>query len=130
MRESQEIDHQLTGRFFSELLKQPLESQPVGIAREELVAVNEIEQRHGFAAQRVDDMAIIDDMTMFAGRGGAPARQRHEGRAADEQIEAVIVQPDPQPMSDELRWHRVYPDSTEIRRNPLPTGVEAILLAG
>ena len=38
---------------------------------------------------------------------GAPARQGHQRRAADEQIEAIIIQPDPQPMADEPGRHRV-----------------------
>ena len=52
-------------------------------------------------------MAIIDDMRVLAGRRGTPARQRHQRRSADEQIEAVIVKPDPQPVPDEPRRHRV-----------------------
>ena len=36
------------------------------LAGEELVAVDEPQQRHRFALQRVDDMLVVDDMTMLA----------------------------------------------------------------
>ena len=95
VREGQEFDHQLACGFFARLLQHPVEGQPVGVTGKELVAVNEVQQRHRLAAQRVDDVAIIDDVTMLARGGGPPACQRRERRAADEQIEAVIVKPDP-----------------------------------
>ena len=107
MGECQEIDHQPAGWLLGEPVEQPVEGLPIGLAREELVAVDEVEQRHGFAPQGVDHMAIIDDMTVLAVGIGTPARQGHERRAADEQIEAVIVKPDPQPVADEPRWHGV-----------------------
>ena len=66
MGERQEIDHQPAGRLFWDLFEQPVEGLAIGVAREELVAVDEIEQRHGFAPQGVDHMAIIDDMGVLA----------------------------------------------------------------
>src|SRR3546814_6567350 len=59
-------------------LQQPSEHAPVGLAREELVAIDKIQQRHRFAPKRMDDMAIIDDMAMFAAALGAAARKRKE----------------------------------------------------
>lgn len=79
----------------------------IGVARKELIAVDEAEQRHRLAAQRVDDMAIIDDMAMFAVAAGAPAHQRDERGAADEQVETVVVKADPQPVPDQPRRHCV-----------------------
>ncbi len=52
-------------------------------------------------------MAIIDDMTVLAGAGGTATRQGHERRAADEELEAIVKEPDPQPVPDEPRGHRV-----------------------
>jgi len=44
-------------------------------AREQLVAVDEVEQRHGFAPQSVDHVAIVDDVgALAAARGGPRAR--------------------------------------------------------
>ena len=107
MGERQEIDHQTARRLFRELFEQPVEGQAIGVAGEQLVAIDEIEQRHGFAPQGVDHMAIIDDMGVLAGGGGAPPRQGHQQGAADEQVEAVIIQPDPQAMADQPRRHGV-----------------------
>ena len=66
--ERQKIDHQTARGFFREFFEQPVEGQAVGVAREQLVAIDEIEQRHGFAPQGVDDVAIIDDMGVLAVR--------------------------------------------------------------
>ena len=52
-------------------------------------------------------MPVIDDMTVRAIALRASARQRHEMGAADEQVEPVIVEPDPQPVSDQPRRHGV-----------------------
>ena len=65
--ERQQIDHQPAGRFLrASVSEQPIEGPAIGVAREELVAVDEIEQRHGFAPQGVDHVAIIDDMGVLA----------------------------------------------------------------
>ncbi len=63
MGQRQEIDHQPAGWFLGDPFEQPVEGPPIGVAREELVAVDEIEERHGLAPQGMDDVAIIDDMT-------------------------------------------------------------------
>jgi hypothetical protein len=65
----------------------------------------------------VDDVVIIDDMGVLTGGGAAPC-QGHQQRAADEQIQAVIVQSDPQAMADEPGRHRVehLPERETARR--------------
>ena len=45
----------------------------------------------------MNHMAIIHDMRALARGIGPTADQGHQGCAADEQIEAVIIQSDPQP---------------------------------
>ncbi|ALC12674.1 hypothetical protein LH20_11995 [Sphingopyxis sp. 113P3] len=47
---------------------------------------HEVQQRHRFTPQRMDDMAIIDNMIMLAFAVGATARQGEQGRAAEEQL--------------------------------------------
>ena len=49
MCKRKKIDHQAACRFLREFLEQPVEGQAIGVAREQLVAVDEIKQRHGFA---------------------------------------------------------------------------------
>ena len=73
----QEINHQAARRLFRKLFEQPIKCQPIGLAREQLLAIDEMEQRHRFAPQGMDDMAIVDDMAVLAG-GGAPTRQGHQ----------------------------------------------------
>ena len=74
---------------------------PVSLARKELVAIDKVEQRHRLAAQRMDDMPIVDDLVVLARRMGPPARQRHEMGATDEDIEPVIVKAHPEPVSNQ-----------------------------
>ena len=45
----------------------------IGLAREELVAIDQVEQRHGFSAQGMDDVSIVDDMAVLAGGWGRRA---------------------------------------------------------
>jgi len=45
-------------------------------------------------------MPIIDDLVVLARGMGPPARQCHEMGAADEDIEAVIVEVYPEPVSN------------------------------
>jgi len=66
MRKRQQFDHQLASLFLRHALDQALEGLPVCLPREELIAINQTHQRHGFASQRMNDMPIVDDLTMFA----------------------------------------------------------------
>ncbi len=52
------------GGAFALGLKQRIEGAAVGLAREQAVAIDEIAQGHGFASQGVDDVAVIDDMSV------------------------------------------------------------------
>ena len=55
--------------------EQRLERPLIGTAREQLVAVDQTEQRHRLASQRMDDVAIVDDMAVLA----VAARDRGRG---------------------------------------------------
>src|SRR3546814_5626754 len=65
MREAKKLDHCPARDPFGEPLQQQIEHAPVGLAREELVAIDKNQQRHRFAPKRMDDMAIIDDLAKF-----------------------------------------------------------------
>ena len=67
-----------------------LEGAPIGRAREQLIAVDQVEQRHGLAAQRVDDVAVVDDVAALAVRDRPAAPQRHHRRHAEEAFEPVV----------------------------------------
>src|SRR3546814_2268563 len=55
----------------------------------------------------MDDMAIIDDMAMFAAALGAAARKRKERCAAEEQLKPIVVKSNSQSMADQPRRHGV-----------------------
>src|SRR5208337_900135 len=70
---SPKADHRATCGSLAETGEQGVECQGEGSAGEELIAIDQIEQRHRFAAQGMDDVTIVDDMTMFAVRLGPTA---------------------------------------------------------
>ena len=49
-----------------------LEGFAIGLTREQLVAVDQIWQRHRLLAQRVDHVPVIDDVTALAARDRLP----------------------------------------------------------
>ena len=51
--------------------------------------------------QKLVKKIAVRGMRVLAGGGGASARQRHQQGGADEQFEAIIMQPDPQAMADQ-----------------------------
>ena len=72
-----------------------------------MIAIDQIEQRHRFAAQGMDDVAIVDDMAMFAVRLRPTAPQGENGRRALEAFQPIVIETDPQPMADQSRGNRV-----------------------
>lgn len=62
----QKVDRHLAGASVVTVLPQGLEQTFVSRAREELVAIDEVDERHRLAPQGMDDMPIIDDMPALA----------------------------------------------------------------
>jgi len=79
----------------------------IGAPREELISIYQIEQGHGFAAQRMDDVPIIDDVAVLAAGMRSTATQRHQRRGAKEAFKPIVVEAHAQPMADQARGHRV-----------------------
>ena len=71
--QGQQLDHDAAGLPLRQPFQEGIEGSPIGLAREELVAIDEVEQRHRLAAQRMDDMPIVDDLVVLA-RWMRPAR--------------------------------------------------------
>jgi len=71
MGERQEGDREPAGAALVLLLQSLLEAAPVWLAREQRVAVDEVQERHGLLLQRVDDMAVVDDVDVGASGAGA-----------------------------------------------------------
>ena len=89
------------------LAAERLEGSGVGLPGEELVAVDEPQQRHRLALQRVDDMPVVDDMTMLAMGMSSTSSQRHLRRTAQIDLEAIVVEADTQPVANEARGHAI-----------------------
>src|SRR6202022_4979172 len=60
-----------------------------------------------FAAQGGDDMAIVDDMAMFAVWLRTPAPQGDDMRRALEAFEPVVIKTHAQSVTDQAGWDRV-----------------------
>ena len=88
-------------------VEQRLEGAPVCIAREHLVAVDQVAQRHGFAPQGINDVPVIDDMAAAAVSRPSPARQGHQRRRGEEQFQAVVVDARGQWVADQAGGHGV-----------------------
>ena len=86
---------------------QRLEGVAIRLPREEAVAVDEVEQRHRLAPQGVDDVVVVHDLIVSPARKRPAAWQRHQVRAADKNVEAIIVKAHAQAVADEARGHGV-----------------------
>lgn len=107
VRQAQQSHHHLARGALGQLLAQEVERAPVRFAREELVAVDQAEQRHRLATKGVDDVVVIDDMTVLAIGAAATALERHQQGGSKKQLEPVVIQPNAQAMPDEARGHGV-----------------------
>ena len=99
--QGEQVDHDAAGLLLGQPLQEGVEGSAIGLAREQLVAIDEVQQRHRLAAERVDHMPIVDDLVVLAAGMCPPARQRHQVRAADEQVEPIVIQAHAQPMPDQ-----------------------------
>ncbi len=99
--QAEQFNHGLACRTLRQLLAQAFEGQSIGLTRKDLIAVDQVEQRHGLAAQRVDDVPVVDDVAVLATGTRTAALQRHQGGAAQEQFQPVVIQPHAQSMTDQ-----------------------------
>ncbi len=108
VRQREQLDHDAAGRR-SPSLRRAARSKvrAIGVARKELVAIDQVEQRHRLAAQRMDDVPVVDDMAVLAVAAGRPRGSVIRLRAAEKQVEPVVVEPHAQPMADQPRGHGV-----------------------
>jgi hypothetical protein len=73
----QKIDHGVAGRAGRDSGRQNLEGSAIGLLREELVTIDQPHQRHRFTPQRMDQVVIVDDVTMGSSGVDTAARQGH-----------------------------------------------------
>ena len=94
-----------------------LERAGVGGAREQLIAVDQIEQCHRLPAQRVDDVPVVDDLRPLVVIRRAAASQRRDLARAEQADQPVVVETHGEPMADQPRRHRVeHPAQDEAAR--------------
>src|SRR6202049_5408240 len=107
MCERQKPDHGAAGCSLAKFGEQGFESKGVGAAGKELVTIDQIEQRHRLATQGMNDMAIVDDMAMFAVWQRSPAPQGDDVGGALEAFEPVVIETHAQPVTDQAGGNRV-----------------------
>jgi hypothetical protein len=107
MGEGEELDSRAAGQAVGQAGAQGLESAGVGRPGEEFVAVDQPEQRHRLAAERVDDVPVVDHMAVPAVGMRSPAGGGELVRAAEVDLEPAVVEAHAQAMADQARWHAV-----------------------
>ncbi len=101
MGECEQIDHDPAGLLVRQVFAQGVEGSAVSFTREQPIAIDQIEKRHRLAPQGMDHVTIIDDLVVLAVGMWPPAQQGDEVGAADEHVEAIVVEPHPQPVADQ-----------------------------
>jgi hypothetical protein len=95
--------------------EQCLEDALVSRARKQLIPIDQVEKRHRLPAQRMDDMTVVDHMTVLvtvSRRSATP--QRKDLRGAEKALEPVIVETHIEVVADQLRG----PVSRSAARKP------------
>jgi hypothetical protein len=77
--QSEKLGHHSAGLFFWPPLQQSLKGVAVGVAWKEAITIDEVQERHRLAAERADDVMIVDDLIVLAVGMSAAAWQRHQG---------------------------------------------------
>jgi hypothetical protein len=115
VRQRQQLDRDLARPLVAHFGAQRLEGFAIGLTREQLIAVDQIRQRHRLLAQRVDHVPVVDDVTTLAIGDRLPPSERHHWRRANETVEPVVVEVHAQAMADQPRRRGV-----ETRRRTKP----------
>lgn len=128
MGQSENIDSEFAGRLLRQRRHGGLVKLAIGIARKELIAVDQTGQRHRFAQQGVNHMAVIHDVAAPAVTISPTARQGQQMGGPEAEIEPVITQPDAQVMTDQARWDGIEdpPEDEAARRGDGDMGLFAV----
>src|ERR1700686_2306154 len=127
--ERQQLDCQFARALVAYALVQRLEGSCIGRAREQLIAVDQIVERHRLLAQRVDNVPIINDVTALALRYRPSTPQRHHRSCSKETLEPVIVEVHAQAMANEPRW-RCVEDAAQDEADARRDGDDLLLVIG
>jgi hypothetical protein len=108
MRERQETYHGAASLLLALSRQQRLEGARVSAMREQLIAIDQIEERHRLAAQRMDDVMVVDHMAMLAAplrRSATP--QGQQLRRAKKAFEPVVIEVNIEAVADQARGNAV-----------------------
>src|SRR3546814_9715554 len=87
MGHGQQLDHLAASVTLGHGFEQPFEHEPVRLAREQLVAIGQLQQGHRLTPEAMDHVTVIHHIAMFGSAFRATAWPGHEITAAQEQIE-------------------------------------------
>ena len=107
MGQRQQPDHGAACPLLAVACQQRFEGALIGAAREQLLAIDQVEQRHRLAAQGVNDVAVIDDVAALAAGMRAAAAQRHQRCRTEEAFEPIVIETHAQTVADQPRRHRI-----------------------
>lgn len=100
--DEQQMDHSAAGLPSRQVPLKRLPRFGVFGAGEQAVAIDRTPQGLRFAPQRVDDVVVVDDMNTMAVAATARSWMADDQSAAEKGLDAVIVEMDPQTLSDQL----------------------------
>lgn len=125
MSERKQADHCSAGLLLALLGQQRLEGTGISVAREQLIAIDQIEQRHRLLAQGVDDVMIVDYVAVLAAPLRRPtAPQSQQVRGAEEAVEPVVIEVNIQTVADQPRRNAIKDppqDEAATRRDQGPS---------
>src|ERR1700677_3284515 len=103
MGERQQLDCDLARPLVAHFGKQGLEGFAISRTGEQLIAVDQVRQRHWLPAQCVDYMPVVDDVTTPGSQGWPSTSERHHECGAEKAVEPIVVEMHPQTMADQPR---------------------------
>ena len=123
--ERKHADHGAAGLFLALPGQQRLECAGVSAAREQLIAIDQIAQRHRFLAQRMDHVMVVDHMAVLAAALWRPAApQTQQVRGAEETVEPIVIEVNVQTVANQSRRNAIKDppqDEAATRRDQDPS---------
>src|SRR6202045_3324396 len=130
MSERKQVDHCPAGLLFALLGQQRLEGAGISAAWEQLIAIDQMEQRHRLLAQGMNDVMIVDDVAVLAAALRRPtAPQSQQVRGAEEAVESVIVEVNIQTVADQPRRNAIKDPSQFVAKRALEVAMGALYRA-
>ena len=108
MSERQQADHNAAGLLLALLGQQRREGADIGATREQLIAIDQIDERHRLLAQRMDDVTVVDHVAVLAVALRRPAPpQSQQLRGAEEALKPIVIEVNIETVADQTRRHAV-----------------------